>query len=117
MNLLSEIVSSKQRRVARAKQLVPLAQMRAMANQARLGRRAHAFASALANTDKVNIIAEFKRRSPSKGGIRRDPDPAITPRAYQSPGAAAGSVVTGGDYFVSSPDHLPAAPLLISRTI
>ncbi len=117
MNLLSEIVSSKQRRVDHAKQLVPLAQMRAMANQARLGSRLHAFASALANTDKINIIAEFKRRSPSKGEIRRDADPVITARAYESAGASAVSVLTEEDYFGGSLDDLHAVRNAISLPI
>src|SRR5712692_5954515 len=117
MNLLSEIVSSKQRRVDHAKQLVPLAQMRAMANQARLGCRLHAFASALANADKINIIAEFKRRSPSKGEIKRDADPVVTARAYESAGAAAVSVLTEEDYFGGSLDDLRAAQKTISLPI
>jgi indole-3-glycerol phosphate synthase len=117
MNLLSEIVSSKQRRVDQAKRLVPLGQMRAMANQARLGSRSHAFASALANADKINIIAEFKRRSPSKGEIRPDADAVITARAYESAGASAVSVLTEEDYFGGSLDDLRAVRNAISPPI
>ena len=117
MNLLSEIVSSKQRRVDQAKKLVSLEQMRAMAIQARLGSRPHAFANALDDANKINIIAEFKRRSPSKGEIRRDADPVSTARAYESAGAAAVSVLTEEDYFGGSLDDLRAARKAISLPI
>jgi indole-3-glycerol phosphate synthase len=117
MNLLSEIVSSKQRRVDQSKKLVPLEQVRALANQARLGSRAHAFAGNLANADKINIIAEFKRRSPSKGEIRRDADPVITARAYESAGASAVSVLTEEDYFGGSLDDLRAVRKTVSLPI
>ena len=117
MNLLSEIVSSKERRVDQAKAQVSLEQMRTMANRARLGSRPHAFASALDDADKINIIAEFKRRSPSKGEIRGDADPAATARAYESAGAAAVSVLTEEDYFGGSLDDLRAARKAISLPV
>jgi indole-3-glycerol phosphate synthase len=117
MNLLSEIVSSKRRRVDQAKKLVSLEQMRTIANHARRGSRPHAFRSTLDDANKVNIIAEFKRRSPSKGEIRRDADPAATARAYESAGAAAVSVLTEGDYFGGSLDDLQAARKAISLPI
>jgi indole-3-glycerol phosphate synthase len=117
MNLLSEIVSSKQRQVDRAKQLVSLEQMRTIANQTRLGSRPHAFWSALDDANKINIIAEFKRRSPSKGEIRRDADPAATARAYESAGASAASVLTEEEFFGGSLDDLRAARKAISIPI
>jgi indole-3-glycerol phosphate synthase len=117
MNLLSEIVSSKQGRVDQAKKLVPLEQMRALANQARLGSRHHALARALADESEINIIAEFKRHSPSKGEIKRDADPVITARAYESAGAAAVSVLTEEDYFGGSLDDLRAVRKTVSLPI
>ncbi len=106
MNLLSEIVSTKQRRVDQAKKSVPLEQMRTMTNRARVGSKPHAFARALDDPNKINIIAEFKRRSPSKGEIRADADPLSTARTYESAGAAAVSVLTEEDYFGGSLDDL-----------
>ncbi len=117
MNLLSEIVSCKQRRVDQTKQLVSLEQMRTVANRARPGSRSHAFAGALADASKINIIAEFKRRSPSRGEIRGDADPAATSRSYESAGAAAVSVLTEQDYFAGSVDDLRAARQSISLPI
>jgi indole-3-glycerol phosphate synthase len=117
MNLLSEIVSSKQRRVDQAKKLVSLEQMRALAAEAREDAQAHALLKALSDESKINIIAEFKRRSPSKGEIRRDADATATARAYAAAGAAAVSVLTEEDYFGGSLDDLRAARKTISLPI
>lgn len=117
MNLLSEIVSSKQRRVDQAKKLVSLEQMRAFASEAREDAKPHALLKALSDGSKINIIAEFKRRSPSKGEIRRDADPVITARVYESAGASAVSVLTEEDYFGGSLDDLRAVRKTVSVPI
>src|SRR5258707_122703 len=117
MNLLSEIVSNKQQRVDQAKHLVPLEEMRVMDSEVRRGAKAHALLKALSDDSKINLIAEFKRRSPSKGEIRRDADPVITARAYESAGASAVSVLTEEDYFGGSLDDLHAVRNAISLPI
>jgi indole-3-glycerol phosphate synthase len=117
MNLISEIVSSKRRRVDQAKRLVPLEQMRALASEARESAQTPALRKALSAESKINIIAEFKRRSPSKGEIRPDADPLIIARAYESAGASAVSVLTEEDYFGGSLDDLRAVRETISVPI
>jgi indole-3-glycerol phosphate synthase len=56
--------------------------------------------------DGINVIAEFKRRSPSKGMIREGADPIEIARAYQAGGAVAMSVLTEEDYFAGSLEDL-----------
>jgi indole-3-glycerol phosphate synthase len=54
------------------------------------------------------VIAEVKRRSPSRGDIRIDLDPAGLARAYAAGGASAVSVLTEPRHFAGSPDDLLA---------
>jgi indole-3-glycerol phosphate synthase len=66
------------------------------------------FAAALARADRLNVIAECKRRSPSRGVLRADYDPAAIASAYERAGAAAVSVLTEPAFFDGHLDHLAA---------
>jgi indole-3-glycerol phosphate synthase len=63
------------------------------------------FASALKG-DRVRLIAEVKKASPSKGIIRKEFNPVDIARTYSSNGAAAISVLTDEKYFMGSLDYL-----------
>ena len=108
MNRLSEIIASKRRRAEAAKQTLPPRAMLAMAENARAGAHSHALWAALNAPERTNIIAECKRRSPSKGAINGDADPVMLAKAYESGGAIGISVLTEEDYFGGSLNDLRA---------
>jgi indole-3-glycerol phosphate synthase len=69
------------------------------------------FAAALARQagSGLGVIAEVKRRSPSRGDIDASLDPGATARSYAAGGATCLSVLTDRDYFAGSPEDLMAA--------
>jgi indole-3-glycerol phosphate synthase len=103
-DLLATIVAATRRVVEVRAGREPLAELerRARAVTPRPG----AFREAVARPERVNVIAECKRRSPSRGILRRDYDPAAVARAYEGAGAAAVSVLTEPMFFDGSLDHL-----------
>ena len=64
--------------------------------------------AALAPTDRVRIIAEVKRASPSRGDLAEIPDPALQASRYELGGASAISVLTEGRRFRGSLADLEA---------
>jgi len=68
------------------------------------------FARSLAGRNEgLSVIAEVKRRSPSRGALALDLDPGALARSYAAGGAAALSVLTDEDHFGAHPGDLAAA--------
>ena len=101
--MLDEIVMTKEQEVEEAKHRLPFEELQArMANH--LTERS--FRKALAVPGKLSLIAELKRKSPSRGMLRERFDPVQLAQALQGAGAAALSVLTDEHYFGGSLDFL-----------
>ena len=116
MSFLSEILTRKRDRVDAGKEIVCLDEVLHSARDLRATVPAHLLRHAL-QKNGVNIIAEFKRRSPSKGIIRKDVDVRSTVRSYEVGGAAAISVLTEEDYFDGTLDDLRAVKATVALPV
>jgi indole-3-glycerol phosphate synthase len=105
-DLLGTIVAATRRAVEVREEREPLARLsqRADARSGSGGR----FRAALSAGGRVNVLAECKRRSPSRGVLRAGYDPVAIARSYAAAGAAAISVLTEPTFFDGSLDHLAA---------
>jgi indole-3-glycerol phosphate synthase len=106
MSVLEEILDSKKTRLALLKKQTSPAELRARATGVRSDSEPHRLFTALSHNERINIIAEIKRASPSKGVIRGDIDPARLARVYEASGAIAISILTEEDHFDGSLDDL-----------
>ena len=67
------------------------------------------FAKALRHENRLGLIAEIKKASPSKGIIAHDFDPSAQAQIYRDGGADCLSVLTEPDFFLGDLNHLSAA--------
>ena len=104
-DLLATIVAATRRTVEIRQEREPLASLTRRAEQ--VGTPGRKFRSAL-TSGALNVIAECKRRSPSRGVLRADYDPVTIAKSYASAGAVALSVLTEPTFFDGSLDHLAA---------
>ena len=101
-NFLNEIIELKKNRLKFAKSKMPLEGLKQKAFAARGKAVSHRLRKSLSEKNKINIIAEIKRASPSKGAINDKIDVAETARMYENGGACAISVLTEADRFQGS---------------
>jgi indole-3-glycerol phosphate synthase len=111
MDILETIVASKRLEVARQKQAISLDMMLSLgAKQLSVGVRS--MRKALENSSS-GIIAEFKRRSPSKGWLHPEAKVENILPAYEQGGASAASILTDSDFFGGSFGDLRRARSLV----
>jgi len=96
MNILDTIISAKRKEVEIRKTAVPVKQLEAMPQ---FDRETISLASTLKDRSLTGIIAEFKRRSPSRGVINDHSEVEEVTAAYQHYGATGISVLTDTDFF------------------
>jgi indole-3-glycerol phosphate synthase len=104
--VLQAILAKTRERVAAERTRRPLGPS---ALAVRAAPRVRPFAEALARPGRTNVVAEHKRRSPSRGAIREDLAPADVARRYEAAGAAAISVLTDEAFFGGRMAHLEEA--------
>jgi len=105
-SVLDGIIARTRQHVAEERVHRPLDELRAAAAEAPPVRP---FGAALARPGRISVIAEHKRRSPSRGVIREDLAPEDVARGYEAAGAAALSVLTDEPFFGGCLEHLVAA--------
>jgi indole-3-glycerol phosphate synthase len=110
---LDEILDSTRSRVAARRQDTNVAGLVESANNIRSTAVPHRFRTVLERKGSLNVIAEFKKASPSKGVINDRLDPVTVGRLYEDGGACAISVLTEEKYFLGSMDDLSS----IRRTV
>jgi len=115
--ILEKIVESKRLRVEAAKAVTDRAELVDRAASVHAGARPHRLREVLANRSRTNIIAEFKKASPSKGVISDDRKPAEVAKQYEAGGAAAISVLTEEDHFSGSLSDLEAVRAAVELPI
>jgi indole-3-glycerol phosphate synthase len=104
-DLLATIVAATRRTVEIRQGREPIASLAHRAE--RTGSAGRSFLGALTSRP-FNVIAECKRRSPSRGVLRANYDPATIAKSYAKAGAVALSVLTEPTFFDGSLDHLAA---------
>ena len=96
-DILQEIVAHKRQELERMKTETPERLLHAEVERM-LGGRVASLREAVSQS-ATSIIAEFKRRSPSKGWIKQEGKASRIPLSYQQQGAAAVSILTDSHYF------------------
>ncbi len=106
MNILDKIIQHKKLEVAKRKQIVSQDSLMQTDN---FNRKCFSLIKSLSKENSTGIIAEFKRKSPSKGFINEHADILAVTIGYANAGAACLSVLTDANFFGGSTSDLVAA--------
>jgi indole-3-glycerol phosphate synthase len=114
MNILQRIVERKRVEVAERKISNPIEKLK---DTALYQRQIFSLVEGLQKNNASGIIAEFKRKSPSKGIINDRVDPIKVTEGYQNAGASAVSILTDADFFGGSEKDLMACRAVLDIPI
>jgi indole-3-glycerol phosphate synthase len=103
MNILDAIVKRKRTEVGEKQKMIRVDDLR---KSTYFSREVISMKKSLLDPSKTGIIAEFKRKSPSKGDINRHADVVHVTEAYTKNGASGLSVLTDEHFFGGSPNDL-----------
>ncbi|HLX93282.1 MAG TPA: indole-3-glycerol phosphate synthase TrpC [Puia sp.] len=106
MNILEKIIMNKKKYLSAQKRSVPVKELE---KTTLFRRESLSFSSFIKDKSKTGIIAEFKRKSPSKGLINEHAEVDVVTAAYTKFGASALSVLTDQEFFGGSSKDLIAA--------
>ncbi|MDR0940730.1 MAG: indole-3-glycerol phosphate synthase TrpC [Bacteroidales bacterium] len=105
MTILDNIIATKKTEIAERKNKISISDLE---ETAAFGRKCLSLRQSLLHSTS-GIIAEFKRKSPSKGWIHADADVQKITSGYSQNGASGISILTDFPYFGGAPDDLISA--------
>src|ERR1700760_1435234 len=109
MTILDDIIRYKKTEVDKSKRLVSIAELE---KKEFFSREILSMKRSLTNSSSTGIIAEFKRKSPSKGNINIHADVGRVTAGYAAAGASAISVLTDEHFFGGSEADLVKARIV-----
>jgi len=113
--ILSDIVEAKRESIQEAKKIASLEDIMAELSAKQIDRRN--FKQAISHAHDINIIAEIKKASPTRGVIREEFNPARIAEEYQINGAAAISVLTEEKFFQGKLEYIKAVKAVSSLPV
>ena len=114
MNILDNIIAAKKMEVEQKKQLLPVEELKTFPHY---HSTCNSLVSQLLTEGSTGIIAEFKRKSPSKGVINGNVQIGPVVEAYDAYGASGISILTDENYFGGSNEDIIYARNIVSVPI
>ena len=114
MTILDEIVSFKKIEISQSKAKFPIDELKKFSNY---GRKCNSLKAGLLDDEKIGIIAEFKRKSPSKKNINLEADLIEIVQGYEEVNVAGISVLTDSHFFGGTLNDLERARKLVKTPL
>lgn len=114
MNILAKIIDKKAERLSYAKSAVPIHELKKRLMDMEGARD---FKGAITGGEKIKLIAEIKKASPSKGIIRKNFDPVRIAAVYEEKPVSAISVLTEEDFFHGHLSYIKTVKEITSKPV